>query len=91
MGIFDLATPNVTMTELSTDVYTGIIPGLANGQEVLWRIVAADSLGFERVSPTLSYVVGQIPVEPIEIPQAHYGWWLGAPALFLAYLHQDMQ
>ncbi|MGY5858673.1 MAG: hypothetical protein RTU63_04835 [Candidatus Thorarchaeota archaeon] len=76
---------NVTMTE-SGGVYNGIIPGLANLQEVLWRIVAADSLGFEKVGPTLSYVVGQIPVEPIEIPQFHYGWWLGAPALFLAYL-----
>lgn len=76
---------NVTMTELSTDVYNGIIPGLANNVEVLWRIVAADSTG-ETVGPTQSYVVGQIPVEPIEIPQFHYGWLLGAPALFLAYL-----
>ena len=25
-------------------------------------------------------------MEPIDIPQVHYGWWLGAPALFLAYL-----
>ena len=76
---------NVTMTELTTDVYNGIIPGLENNVEVLWRIVAADSTG-ETVGPIGSYVVGQIPVEPIEIPQAHYGWWLGAPALFLAYL-----
>ncbi|MGY5879950.1 MAG: hypothetical protein RTV31_06845 [Candidatus Thorarchaeota archaeon] len=77
---------NVTMSEISTDVYNGIIPGLDHLQPVLWRIVAADASGTETVGPTLSYVVGQIPVEPIEIPQAHYGWWLGAPALFLAYL-----
>ena len=77
---------NVTMSELSTDIYNGIIPGQLNNQLVLWRIVAADSSGVERVGATLSYVVGQIPVEPIVIPQAHYGWWLGAPALFLAYL-----
>ncbi len=77
---------NVTMSELSTDIYNGIIPGQLNNQLVLWRIVAADSSGVERVGATLSYVVGQIPVEPIVIPQAHYGWLLGAPALFFAYL-----
>ncbi|MGY5872570.1 MAG: hypothetical protein RTV72_10010, partial [Candidatus Thorarchaeota archaeon] len=77
---------NVTMSELSNGTYSGIIPGFARNQLVLWRIVAADASGFEKVSPTLSYVVGQIPVEPIVIPQFHYGWWLGAPALFLAYL-----
>ena len=77
---------NVSMTELSTDVYNGIIPGQLNNQLVLWRIVAADSSGVETVGATMSYIVGQIPVEPIVIPQAHYGWLLGAPALFLAYL-----
>jgi len=76
---------NVTMSE-SAGVYEATIPGQPNGQEVLWRIVAADASGSERVSPTLSYVVGQIPVEPIELPQFHYGWLLGAPALFFAYL-----
>lgn len=75
---------NVTMTE-SGGVYTGTIPGLPNNQKVLWRIVAADSTG-ERVSATLSYTVGQVPVEPIEIPQFHYGWLLGAPALVIAYI-----
>jgi len=77
---------NVTMSEISTDVYNGIIPSLPNNQEVLWRVIAADASGIETVGPTLSYVVGLITVEPIEIPQFHYGWWLGAPALFLAYL-----
>ncbi|MHA1135814.1 MAG: hypothetical protein ACTSSE_04940 [Candidatus Thorarchaeota archaeon] len=77
---------NVTMTEISAGVYNGIIPGLPHNQPVLWRIVAADTSGTETVGPTLSFTVGQIPVEPIEIPQVHYGWWLGAPALFLAYL-----
>jgi hypothetical protein len=77
---------NVTMTEPSTDVYSGIIPGLAHGTFVEWRIVAMDTSGVETVGVISSYTVGLIPVEPIEIPQAHYGWWLGAPALFLAYL-----
>jgi len=76
---------NVTMSE-SGDLYTGSIPGQPNNQKVLWRIVAADSLGFERVTAPLSYIVGQIPVEPVEIPQFHYGWLLGAPALVIAYL-----
>ncbi|MFW9806739.1 MAG: hypothetical protein ACFFFK_08430 [Candidatus Thorarchaeota archaeon] len=77
---------NVTMTETAvTDYYSGTIPGFANDVEVLWRIVAGDASG-ESLSPIQSYVVGQIPVEPIEIPQFHYGWLLGAPALVLAYL-----
>ncbi len=53
---------------------------------VRWGIGAAGSSGVERVGATLSYVVGQSPVGPIVIPQAHYGWLLGAPALFFAYL-----
>lgn len=77
---------NVTMTEISTGIYNGIIPGLPHNQPVLWRIVAADATGVETVGPTLSYIVGQIPVVPIDIPQFHYGWLLGAPALFFAYL-----
>ena len=77
---------NVTMSEISTDIYSGSIPGLAHGVPVLWRIVAADASGAETVGVTLSFTVGLIPVEPIEIPQFHYGWLLGAPALFLAYL-----
>ena len=75
----------MTETEVA-DVYTGTIPTFPNGQEVHWRIVAGDTEGEESVGPVLSYVVGQIPVEPIVIPQFHYGWLLGAPALFLAYL-----
>jgi len=77
---------NVTMTEIAAGVYSGIIPGLPYDQEVLWRIVAGDASGVEKMSPTMSYIVGHIPVEPIEIPQFHYGWLLGAPALFFAYL-----
>ncbi len=77
---------NVTMSESSTDVYSGVIPGLAHEQFVLWRIVALDLSGVETVGATLSYTVGLIPVEPIVIPQFHYGWLLGAPALFFAYL-----
>ncbi len=76
---------NITMVE-SSGTYVGIIPGRPNNQEVHWRIVASDTSGTERVSETQSYVVGQIPVEPVEIPQVHYGWLLGAPALVLAYI-----
>ncbi|MBY8997337.1 MAG: hypothetical protein KGD60_06380 [Candidatus Thorarchaeota archaeon] len=76
---------NVTMTE-SAGQYTGTIPQQPNDQEVLWRIVAADTSGTERTSEEKSYIVGQIPVEPVEVPQFHYGWLLGAPALFFAYL-----
>lgn len=75
---------NVTMSG-SGDVYTGAIPGFPKNQKVLWRIVAADSTG-ERVSATQSYVVGQIQVEPIAIPQYHYGWLFGAPAIVIAYI-----
>ncbi|MDH4212640.1 MAG: hypothetical protein OEV85_01865 [Candidatus Thorarchaeota archaeon] len=75
---------NVTMSE-SGGLYSGTIPGLPNNQEVHWRIVAADSSG-ERVSATLTFTVGVIPIEPIEIPQFHYGWLLGAPALVIAYI-----
>jgi hypothetical protein len=77
---------NVTMTETTTDVYTGKIPGFQKDVEILWRIVARDITGAENVGPQLSYIVGQIPVEPIEIPQFHYGWLLGAPAIVLAYI-----
>jgi hypothetical protein len=75
---------NQTMTE-SGGVYNAAIPGLPDNQQVMWRIVAADSTG-ERVSSTLSYTVGQVPVEPVEIPQFHYGWLLGAPAIVIAYI-----
>ena len=74
------------MIEISTGTYNGIIPGYPNNQEVLWRIIAADASGVETVSPIQSYIVGNIPVEPIEIPSFHYGWWLGAPALVIAYI-----
>ena len=74
---------NVTMSGTG-NVYTGSIPGFPKNQKVLWRIVAADSTG-ERVSGIQSYVVGQIQVEPITIPQFHYGWLFGAPAIVIAY------
>ena len=78
---------NVTMTETTqAGVYTGTIPGMLRDQEVLWRIVAADTSGSESVGPTLTYVVGQIPVEPFVLPQFHYGWYIGAPAIVLAYI-----
>jgi hypothetical protein len=77
---------NATMTETTTDVYTGTIPGFQKDVEILWRIVARDIAGGESVGPNLSYIVGQIPVEPIEIPQFHYGWLLGAPAIVIAYI-----
>ena len=77
---------NVTMEETATNVYTGIIPGFEKDLKVFWRIVAKDITGKETIGPQYSYVVGQIPVEPIEIPQFHYGWLLGAPAIVLAYL-----
>ncbi|MHA1862805.1 MAG: hypothetical protein ACTSWA_03470 [Candidatus Thorarchaeota archaeon] len=76
---------NVTMSE-SNGAYVGTIPGLPINQEVLWRVVAADLSGIETISATMSYVVGLIPIEPIVIPQLHYGWLLGAPALLLAYV-----
>jgi hypothetical protein len=77
---------NITMTSSGGNEYTGIIPGdFPDGQEVLWRIVAIDTSA-ERVGPTQSFTVGDIPIEPVELPQLHYGWYLGAPALVLAYL-----
>ncbi len=81
---------NVTMSEEGGN-YIGIIPGFANNQVVQWRIVAADASGVETVGPILSYTVGQIPVEPFDIPQFHYGWLLGAPALVLAYLGSALE
>jgi hypothetical protein len=75
------------MTETSiAGFYTGQIPGYARNVEVFWRVFANDTNGEDSDGPELSYVVGQIPVEPIVLPQFHYGWLLGAPALFFAYL-----
>jgi hypothetical protein len=74
------------MTSSGGDEYTGTIPGdFPDGQEVLWRIVAIDTSA-ERVGTIQSFTVGDIPVEPIELPQLHYGWLLGGPALVLAYV-----
>jgi hypothetical protein len=77
---------NVSMTETTeANVYTGAIPGFEKNVEVQWRIVAGNSAG-ESVSGISSYTVGQIPVEPIVLPQFHYGWYIGLPALVLAYV-----
>lgn len=77
---------NVSMSLSGGNEYVGTIPGdFPNGQEILWRIVAIDTAG-EAVGPIQSFVVGQIPVEPIVLPQFHYGWYLGAPALVIAYI-----
>ena len=77
---------NVSMTETTeANVYTGDIPGFEKNVEVQWRIVAGNSAG-ESVSGTSSYTVGQIPVEPLVLPQFHYGWYIGLPALVLAYV-----
>ena len=77
---------NVSMTETTqANVYTGDIPGLGKDIEVQWRIVAGNSAG-ESVSGISSYTVGQIPVQPLILPQFHYGWYIGLPALVLAYV-----
>jgi len=77
---------NVTMTEVSSDYYEGDIPAQVYGTEVLYKVIASDIDGLETESGVNSYVAGFIPVEPIEIPQLHYGWYLGLPALVLAYI-----
>lgn len=77
---------NVTMT-LSGNLYEGTIPGLADDTFVTYRVVAVDENGIESISGELTYRVGDIPVPPPEpLPQLHYGWYLGFPALFFAYL-----
>jgi hypothetical protein len=77
---------NVSMTETTeANVYTGQIPGLAKDVEVQWRIIAEDSSGVA-TSVINSYTVGQIPVHPLILPQFHYGWYIGLPALVLAYV-----
>jgi hypothetical protein len=82
---------NISMSLSGGNEYVGVIPGdFPDGQEVLWRIVAVDTAA-EVVGPTQSFVVGQIPVEPVELPQLHYGWLLGAPALVLAYVGSALE
>lgn len=77
---------NVTMT-LSGNLYEGTLPGFTDDTVVIYRVVAVDENGIESISGELTYTVGDIPEPPPEpIPQLHYGWYLGAPALFFAYL-----
>lgn len=77
---------NVTMT-LVGGLYQGTIPVLPDGTYVVFRIVAVDDNGIWSVSGELSYRVGDIPLPPPPPPlQFHYGWYLGVPALILAYV-----
>jgi hypothetical protein len=72
---------NITMT-LVGGYYQATIPIYPGGTTVEFRIVARDGDGFEIFTdPPLQYTVQVIP-----IPQMHYGFYLGAPALILAYL-----
>ncbi|MFW9889566.1 MAG: hypothetical protein ACFFER_15365 [Candidatus Thorarchaeota archaeon] len=72
---------NVTM-ELVGGFYQATIPIFPAGITVEYRIVARDGDGVEVVTdPPLKYTVQAFP--PI---QMHYGFYLGAPALIIAYL-----
>ncbi|MHA2310996.1 MAG: hypothetical protein ACXADF_05835 [Candidatus Thorarchaeota archaeon] len=72
---------NVTMTQVG-GYYQATIPRFPAGTTVEYRIVARDGDGIEiSTDPPLQYTVQAIPV-----PQMHYGFLLGAPALILAYL-----
>jgi hypothetical protein len=79
---------NVTMSVVG-QLYQGAIPQFDNGTHVVYRVVAVDNLGEETISWQLEYTVGNFPTpppEPIVIPQAHFGWYIGAPALVIAYV-----
>jgi len=77
---------NVTMS-LVGNLYHGTIPAQLDGTYVTYRIVAVDEDGIWSVSGVLSYRVGDIPLPPPPPPlQFHYGWYLGAPALVIAYI-----
>ena len=76
---------NRTMT-LTAGVYEANIPGQPYGTTVIYKVIARDTDGIETPSSQFTYVSGYVPVEPIEIPQLHYGWLLGAPALVIAYI-----
>jgi hypothetical protein len=72
---------NVTMTQIG-GFYQAIIPRFPAGTTIEYRIVARDGDGIEVVTdPPLQYTVQAFP--PI---QMHYGFYLGAPALILAYV-----
>ena len=76
---------------LIAGVYEAVIPGQPYGTTVIYEIIAYDTGGEETTSRQFSYVSGYVPVEPIEVPQLHYGWLLGAPALVLAYLGSALE
>ncbi len=79
---------NITMNYVDNQ-WQGVIPRQPNGTLVVYRIVAIDEFGIETVSWELRYTVGEFPQppsEPVELPQLHFGWLLGGPAIVLAYL-----
>ncbi|MFX1260992.1 MAG: hypothetical protein ACFFAZ_02795 [Promethearchaeota archaeon] len=72
---------NITMTQVG-GYYQATIPRYPAGTTVEFRIVARDVGGIEVFTdPPLQYTVQAIP-----LPKLHYGFYLGAPALILAYL-----
>ena len=72
---------NLTMT-LVEGYYQAIIPRFPPGVTVQYRIVAVDGDGIETFTdPPFEYTVKAIP-----IPKLHYGYYLGLPAIVLAYL-----
>jgi hypothetical protein len=79
---------NVTMV-LVGNLYEAEIPGFDDDVYVTYRIVAVDDNEIESISEAVeyAYTVGDIPLPPPEPqPQLHYGYYLGIPAIALAYL-----
>ncbi|MFX0106984.1 MAG: hypothetical protein ACFE7R_01750 [Candidatus Hodarchaeota archaeon] len=82
---------NVTMVE-TDGLYTATIPNFQVNTVVEFRIVALDSDGIEAISGTSTYTVSDIPEPPPPPPVIlHYGWLLGFPALFFAYLGSALE
>ncbi|MDF1540828.1 MAG: hypothetical protein P1Q69_18165 [Candidatus Thorarchaeota archaeon] len=79
---------NQTMTS-SNGLYIGTIPAFPLDTHVVYRIVAVDIDGEESISWDSEYIVSLPPAEPL--PQLHYGWLLGAPAILLAYIGTAME
>ncbi len=79
---------NVSMSLIGQQ-YQAAIPQFDNGTHVVYRVVAVDDLGQETISWQGEYTVGAFPVPPpvpVVIPQAHFGWYIGGPALVIAYI-----